>query len=72
MFICFWGGFSENTKTWKSLKSGPRGSFGTKKSAIDVKNVKESENRTQNPKNYFWGEGGGGPFPKIGKPGKLV
>ena len=31
------------------LKSGPRGSFGTKPSAIDVKNPKESENRAQHP-----------------------
>ena len=31
------------------LKSSPRGSFGTKPSAIDVKNIKESENRIQNP-----------------------
>ena len=30
-------------------KSGPRGSLGTKKSAIDAENAKESENRTQNP-----------------------
>ena len=30
------------------LKSGPRGSFGTKPGSIDVKNPKESENMTQN------------------------
>ena len=30
--------------------SDPRGSFGTKKSAIDVKNIKESENSIKNPK----------------------
>ena len=33
-------------------KSGPRGSFGTKKSAIDAENARESENWTQNPQKY--------------------
>ena len=31
------------------LLSSPRGSFGTKPSSIDVKNLKEYENRTHNP-----------------------
>ena len=30
-------------------KSGPRGSFGTKKSAIDAESARESENTTQHP-----------------------
>ena len=34
-------------------KSGPRGSFGTKKSAIDAENARESENTSKKQKKKY-------------------
>ena len=59
-------------KTLKTCLTGAQfGSFGTNKSAIDVRDAKEAENSIKAIKNLetktcFR------PFPKIGKPGKLV
>ena len=50
--------------------SGPRGSFGAKKSAIDAENARESENSTKTKKKL--GTTCFRPFPQMGKPGNLI